>query len=154
MRFSRFLVTKSAAKVIKESVPLSLRALPPQSRRRQPTHCVHWFIPRVHELVARAMRGKCVRQGSMAKIGSFVFPTVSAIPRVRTCHTKEPSRFVHALSPHTQIRATASPVFAFFRAFILNCPRDLDDGDAGRSGNCTCCRICRKCCRRHCYLIR
>ena len=42
---SRFLVTKSAAKVIKESVPLSLRALPPQSRRRQPTHCVHWLIP-------------------------------------------------------------------------------------------------------------
>ena len=26
---------------------------------------------RVHELVARAMRDKCVRQGSMAKIGGF-----------------------------------------------------------------------------------
>ena len=25
----------------------------------------------VHELVARAMRGKCVRHGSMAKIGGF-----------------------------------------------------------------------------------
>ena len=31
-------------KVIKESVPLSLRTLP-LSRRRQPTHCVHWSIP-------------------------------------------------------------------------------------------------------------
>ena len=60
---------------------------------------------RVHELVARAMRGKCVRQGSMAKIGSFVFPTVSAIPRVRTYHTKKPSRFVHALParPHIKV---------------------------------------------------
>ena len=53
---------------------------------------------RVHESVVRAMRGKCVRQGSMAKIGSFVFLTASAIPRVRTHHTKKPSRFVHALS--------------------------------------------------------
>ncbi len=39
---------------------------------------------RVPESVARAVRGECVRQGSMAKIGSFVFPTISAIPRVRT----------------------------------------------------------------------
>jgi len=53
---------------------------------------------RVPESVARAVRGECVRQGSMAKIGSFVFPTISAIPRVRTYHTKKPSRFVHALS--------------------------------------------------------
>ena len=28
----------------------------------------------VHELVARAMRGKCVRQGGMAKIGSLASP--------------------------------------------------------------------------------
>ena len=53
---------------------------------------------RVHELVARAMRGKCVRQ--IAKRKSVVLPlsAVSAIPRVRTQHTKKPSRFVHALS--------------------------------------------------------
>ena len=55
---------------------------------------------------------------------------------------------------HIQIRATPSPVFSFFRILRLNRSCDLYDGNAGRSGNCTCCRICRKCCRRHCYLIR
>ena len=44
------------------------------------------------------MRGKCVRHGLMVQVVSFTLPTVSAIPRVRTYHTKEPSRFVHALS--------------------------------------------------------
>ena len=53
---------------------------------------------RVHEFVARAMRGKCVRHGGKAKVGSFATSTISAIPRVRTYHTKKPSRFVHALS--------------------------------------------------------
>ena len=53
---------------------------------------------RAHELVARAMRGKCVRQ--MVKRKSAVLPLsmVSAISRVRTYHTKKLSRFVHALS--------------------------------------------------------
>ena len=52
----------------------------------------------VHELVAgssawqvRAARGK-------VKIGGFVLSAISTIPRVRTYHTKKPSRFVHALS--------------------------------------------------------
>ena len=53
---------------------------------------------RVHELVARAMRDKCVRQGSMAKIGGFAALRNLILPRVRTYHTKKPSRFVHALS--------------------------------------------------------
>ena len=52
----------------------------------------------VHELVARAMRGKCVRDGVKAKVSSFALTTTSTIPCVRTYHTKEPSRFVHALS--------------------------------------------------------
>ena len=51
----------------------------------------------VHELVARAMRGKCVRDGVKAKVSSFALTTTSTIPRVRTYRTKEPSRFVHAL---------------------------------------------------------
>ena len=34
----------------------------------------------------------------MVQVVSFTLPTVSAIPRVRTYHTKKPSRFVHALS--------------------------------------------------------
>ena len=54
--------------------------------------------PRVHELVARAMRGECVRQRAKQKSIVLPFPKISAIPRVRTYHTKKPSRFVHALS--------------------------------------------------------
>ena len=53
---------------------------------------------RVHELVARAMRGKCVRQGGKCKIGGFIAPHSFMLPRVRTYHTRKPSRFVHALS--------------------------------------------------------
>ena len=52
---------------------------------------------RVHELVARAMRGECVRQIAEKKSAVLPLPTISAIPRVRTYHTKKPSRFVHAL---------------------------------------------------------
>jgi hypothetical protein len=32
------------------------------------------------------------------EIGSVALPAISAVPRVRTYHTKKPSRFVHALS--------------------------------------------------------
>ena len=53
---------------------------------------------RVHELVAQAMRGECVRQRTERKSAVLPLSTVSAIPRVRTHHTKKPSRFVHALS--------------------------------------------------------
>ena len=45
--------------------------------------------------------------GTVAKRKSVVLPlpTASAIPRVRTYHTKKPSRFVHALSarPHNRV---------------------------------------------------
>ena len=59
----------------------------------------------VHELVARAVRGKCVRHGAELKSAVLPFPMISAIPRVRTYHTKKPSRFVHALSarPHNRV---------------------------------------------------
>ena len=53
---------------------------------------------RVHESVARAMRGKCVRQRLMVQVVSFALSAILTIPRVRTYHTKKPSRFVHALS--------------------------------------------------------
>ena len=38
----------------------------------------------VHELVARAVRGECVRQMAERKPAILPLPTVSAIPRVRT----------------------------------------------------------------------
>ena len=52
----------------------------------------------MHELVARAMRGEYVRQRGKGKIGGFTAPRNLILPRVRTYHTKKPSRFVHALS--------------------------------------------------------
>ena len=59
----------------------------------------------VHELVARAVRGKCVRHRTKQKSAVLPLPTASSIPRVRTYHTKKPSRFVHALSarPHNMV---------------------------------------------------
>ena len=44
------------------------------------------------------MRGECVRHGKIIKVGGFATPRNLILPRVRTYHTKEPSRFVHALS--------------------------------------------------------
>ena len=52
----------------------------------------------VHELVARAVRGKYVRQRLMVQVDSLALTAISTIPRVRTQRTKKPSRFVHALS--------------------------------------------------------
>ena len=56
--------------------------------------------PRVHELVARAMRGKrgAARQMTGQKSAVLLLSAALTIPRVRTYHTKKPSRFVHALS--------------------------------------------------------
>ena len=51
----------------------------------------------VHESVARAMRGECVRYGTKKKWVVLPLSAASAKPRVRTYHTKKPSRFVHAL---------------------------------------------------------
>ena len=45
-----------------------------------------YISSRVHESVARAMRGRCVRQGSMAKIGSFA---LSAISYYHACEHSE-----------------------------------------------------------------
>ena len=66
---------------------------------------MHWFIPpllkntlRVHELVARSSAWRVRTTNSKVKSNSLTLSTASAIPRVRTYHTKKPSRFVHALS--------------------------------------------------------
>ena len=37
-------------------------------------------------------------KGLMVQVGSLALFATSTIPRVRTYHTKKPSRFVHALS--------------------------------------------------------
>ena len=46
----------------------------------------------MHELVARVMRGECVRYGTKQKWAVLSLSTISTIPRVRTYHTKQPSR--------------------------------------------------------------
>ena len=60
---------------------------------------------RVHELVARSSAWQVRAANSRAKADSLALSAVSAIPRVRTYHTKKPSRFVHALSarPHNRV---------------------------------------------------
>ena len=52
----------------------------------------------VHELVARSSAWQVCTARDKSKIGGFAAPRNLILPRVRTYHTKKPSRFVHALS--------------------------------------------------------
>ena len=55
-----------------------------------------YLLPRARvSRTSHAWRVHAARDKS--KVSGFALPTISAIPRVRTYHTKEPSRFVHAL---------------------------------------------------------
>ena len=69
---SRFSLTKSAAKVSKED----LRRPPsePCPVSATPTNALRALVNSrgVHELVARAMRGECVRHRSNVKVGGFI----------------------------------------------------------------------------------
>ena len=71
-----------------------------------------YLLPRARvSRTSQAWRVHAARDKS--KVSGFALPTISAIPRVRTYHTKEPSRFVHALSarPLKNVwRAWAEPV--------------------------------------------
>ena len=56
-----------------------------------------YLFPRAR--VSRASHAWQVRAArDKAKVGGFALSAISTIPRVRTYHTKKPSRFVHALS--------------------------------------------------------
>ena len=68
---------------------------------------------RVHELVAGSSAWQVRAAKDRAKVGGFALSAILTIPRVRTYHTKKPSRFVHALSarPLKNVwRAWAEPV--------------------------------------------
>ena len=52
----------------------------------------------VHELVAISSAWQVRAANSRTKSDSLALSAISTIPRVRTYHTKKPSRFVHALS--------------------------------------------------------
>ena len=60
---------------------------------------------RVHELFAGSSAWQVRAANSRAKVGGFAAPHSLILPRVRTYHAKEPSRFVHALSarPHNRV---------------------------------------------------
>ena len=94
LRFSRFLLTKSAAKVSKED------------SRRPPSEppCG------VHELVARAMRGKCVRQMGKGKIGSFTAPH-------NFCYTTR-ANISHEEAEQIRARIVCTPAEKEWRAWI------------------------------------
>ena len=52
---------------------------------------------RVHELVARSSAWRARAANGKVKVGDFAALRNLILPRVRTYHTKKPSRFVHAL---------------------------------------------------------
>ena len=91
---------RSLAKKHKETFPLSYFSVKKSTKSQQGGLTPSSFRTTggVHEFVARAMRGKYVRQRIKQKSVVLPLPTISAIPRVRTYHTRKPSRFVHALS--------------------------------------------------------
>ena len=53
---------------------------------------------RVHELVARSSAWRVRAANGKADVDGFALSAILTIPRVRTYHTKKPSRFVHVLS--------------------------------------------------------
>ena len=92
--------------MLKVTFPLSYFCMTKSTKSHQRERSSLFDISsRVHEFVERAMRGKCVRQRIKRKSVVLPLSVASAIPRVRTYHTKEPSRFVHALSarPHKRV---------------------------------------------------
>ena len=52
----------------------------------------------MHELVAGSSAWRVREANGKAKVGGFAAFRSLILPRVRTYHTKKPSRFVHALS--------------------------------------------------------
>ncbi len=77
---SYFCMTKSTKSQQREHSPLFANSL------------------RVHESVARSSAWQVRATNDKVKIGGFALSAISTIPRVRTYHTRKPSRFVHALS--------------------------------------------------------
>ena len=85
----------------------------------------------VHELVAISSAWRVRVTNSKAKVGGFALSEISAIPRVRTYHTRKPSRFVHALSarPHNRVGGREFSLYADeIRAFCQ--PSPVGEGDA------------------------
>ena len=89
-------MTKSTKSHQRERSPLFENSSPVSAT---PTNALRALVHSPRARVSRASHACQVRAAqNKAKAGDFAAPTVSAIPRVRTYHTRKPSRFVHALS--------------------------------------------------------
>ena len=65
---------------------------------------------RVHELVARAMRGKCVRHGKIIKVGSF------AAPHGFSYTTR--ANIAHEIAEQIRARIVCTPAESARRAWV------------------------------------
>ena len=101
---SYFCMTKSIKSYLRGLFP-PVSATPTNALRALVNSPLLKIFFRVHELVARSSAWQVCAANDKAKIGGFALSTASSIPRVRTYHTKKPSRFVHALSarPHNRV---------------------------------------------------
>ena len=93
----------SPAKILKKTFPLSYFCVTKstKSHLRGFSILLKIFF-RVHELVVRSSAWQVRAAKDRAKVGSFTASRNLILPRVRTYHTRKPSRFVHA-SLHARI---------------------------------------------------
>ena len=94
--FSYFSVTKSTKSHQRECSPLFENS---STVSATPTNALRALVHSPRARVSRASHAWQVRAANgRAKVGGFIAPRNLILPRVRTYHTRKPSRFVHALS--------------------------------------------------------
>ena len=101
----------SPAKILKETFPLSYfcmtKSTKSHQRERSP---LFENSSRVHELVARAMRGKCMRQRGKGKIGSFT--------ALRNLNYTTRANISHEIAEQIRARIVCTPAESARRAWI------------------------------------
>ena len=105
----------SPAKKLKETFPLSYFSMTKSTKSQQGGLTPSFLRTTVRRArVSRASHAWRVRAAKgRAEVDNVVLSAISTIPRVRTYHTKKPSRFVHALS--------ARPLKVHWRACGSSC---------------------------------
>ena len=94
--FLYFSVTKSTKSHQRERSPLFENSSPVSAT---PTNALRALVHSPRARVSRASHAWQARAAKdRAKVGGFTAPRNRILPRVRTHHTRKPSRFVHALS--------------------------------------------------------
>ena len=90
----------SPAKIHKDTIVLSYFCVTKSTKSQQGGLALSSFRTTVRRVrVSRASHAWQVRAiKDKVKVGGFALSAILTIPRVRTHHTKKPSRFVHALS--------------------------------------------------------